>query len=649
MNKFKNYIKPTLKTLAAIFVVGIVLNSVGYFEKKEGKKQNIESVIKGADNHNISSVKILESERPSVEVVVKEKDGKEYSFLALTNEATPLLSEVRKSDPDIETVVERKDKDSVFLSLLFSFGPMILILGVLFYFMKNNKLGGGAGGKSGGIFGFAKSKAQLVDPKTINVSFNDVVGCDEAKEDIQEFVEYLKTPEKFSKLGGKTPRGVLLTGPAGTGKTLLAKALAKESNVPFFSLSGSEFVEMLVGVGASRVRDLFETAKKAAPCVIFIDEIDALGGKRNSGVGNGGDSEREQTLNQLLVELDGMDSNKGIILVGATNRPEILDKALLRPGRIDRQIIVALPDVFGREQILKIHSKNVPLATNVDLIKIARGTPGFSGAELSNLINEAALLAAGLNKEFVDQSDLEYAKDKIMMGAERTTMAMPEEAKRDTAFHESGHAIVAKLVPKSDPLYKVTIIPRGRALGVTIQLPEQDRWSHDINYLTDKIAILMGGRAAEEVFCNTLTNGASNDISVATDIANNMITQWGMSDLGPISFGSRNSSFLGSSGLDTSGLDQQTLREVNLKVRNLINEQYSRAKKLLQDNQDIVVAMTEALMEFETIDDWQIENLMKRRPVNDPQGIEDMKSLAKIRNDKIEATRNSFKKPKVNQ
>lgn len=429
-----------------------------------------------------------------------------------------------------------------------------------------------------------------------------------------------------------------------THNTMLAKALAKESGVPFFTLSGSDFVEMFVGVGASRVRDMFETAKKVAPCVLFIDEIDAIGGKRSSGGGmGGGHDEREQTLNQLLVELDGMDSNKGIILVGATNRPEILDKALLRPGRIDRQIVVSLPDVFGRQEILKIHSKNVPLATGVELNKIARGTPGFSGAELANLINESALFAARRGKKFVEQIDLEDAKDKIMMGVERPSLSMTEKAKRETAYHESGHAVVARLLPQTDPVYKVTIIPRGRALGVTMQLPEQDRWSHDKEFLTNKIAILMGGRAAEEVFCKTLTNGASNDIAVATDIATNMVTQWGMSDLGPVALGARSQNFLGQSGLDTSGLSQQTLHEVNIVVRDLINNQYLRARKILEDNNDIVEAMTQALMEVETIDDWQIENLIQRRQYNDPAGLETMRELSEKRDLAIEEQRKQLK------
>ena len=430
-----------------------------------------------------------------------------------------------------------------------------------------------------------------------------------------------------------------------THNTLIAKALAKESGVPFLSLSGSEFVEMFVGVGASRVRDLFETAKKHAPCVIFIDEIDAVGGARSSGnFGGGGHDEREQTLNQLLVELDGFETNKGIILVGATNRPESLDKALLRPGRIDRQIVVGLPDVYGREEILKIHARNVPLATGVDLAKIARGTPGFSGAELANLINEAAILTARYEKKFVEQVDLEKAKDKIMMGVERPSLAMSISDKRDTAYHESGHAIVARLVKNADPVHKVTIIPRGRALGVTMQLPEQDRWSYKAEYLKDKITILMGGRAAEEIFCNTRTNGASNDISVATNIAKSMVLEWGMSELGPIAFGNReNNSFLSNGELSTSGLSQSALEKLETEIHGLLNSEYKRAKQLLEENRDIVEAMTEALMESETIDDWQIENLMQRRPYNDQAGLMELQEQARKKEIEIEKMR---KKPK---
>ena len=497
---------------------------------------------------------------------------------------------------------------------------MLLFIGIWIYFMK--KMSGG--GK--GLFSFNKNKAKLIDPANIKETFEDVVGCDEAKYEVKEFVEFLKNPGKFSKLGGNTPRGVLFSGPSGTGKTLLAKALAKESGVPFFAISGSDFVEVFVGVGASRVRDMFQMAKKAAPCVLFIDEIDAIGGKRGGSSMGGGHDEREQTLNQILVELDGMEENKGVILVAATNRPETLDPALMRPGRIDRQIIVGLPDVYGREQILKNHSKNTPVSTNVDLKKIARGTPGFSGAELKNLINEAAIFAARREKKFVEQQDLEDAKDKIMIGVERPSFAMTEQDKIETAYHESGHAVVAKLLENSDPIYKVTIIPRGKALGVTIQLPEKDRYSYKQEYLKDRIAILMGGRAAEEIFCNTFTSGASNDIAVATSTARSMIMKLGMSELGPIAFGEEGSSnYLTQGSINTALLAQKTLEQVDSEVQKLIQGQYNLAHKLLSQNHKKVEEMTAALIEAETLEDWQVENIMQNRHYNDKEGYVDFK------------------------
>lgn len=632
-----------IRFFAVLFGVLLLLNVVGLVTKSLQEPviedQSLSHFIQEVKVGKVKSATIVENSTNPLQIKVINKDNTQYTFFALHDSGMRIADTLTENK--VKYITKPADPPSFLTTFFFSWGPMIFLLVVWIFFMR--KMGSG-GGASGGLFGFSKSKAKLIDPNDISVSFADVVGCDEAKVEIQEFTEFLKNPEKFAKLGGKTPRGVLLTGPAGTGKTMLAKALAKESGVPFFTLSGSDFVEMFVGVGASRVRDMFETAKKVAPCVLFIDEIDAIGGKRSSGGGmGGGHDEREQTLNQLLVELDGMDSNKGIILVGATNRPEVLDQALLRPGRIDRQIVVNLPDVFGRQEILKIHSKDVPLITGVDLNKIARGTPGFSGAELANLINESALFAARRNKKFVEQIDLEDAKDKIMMGVERPSLSMTEKAKKETAYHESGHAVIARLLPNTDPVYKVTIIPRGRALGVTMQLPEQDRWSHDKEFLTNRIAILMGGRAAEEVFCNTLTNGASNDISVATDIATNMVTQWGMSELGPVAFGTRSQNFLGQSGLDTSGLSQQTLHEVNVVVRNLLNSQYHIAKTLLEDNKDIVEAMTQALMEVETIDDWQIENLIQRRHYNDPAGLETMKELSEKRDLAIEAQRKQFK------
>lgn len=606
------------KLIRGIIILGIVLVLVNIFtilNKKDNHSvisdKNYTSFIKDVKNNQIDSVNIVEKSVGPEELKVIPKKGEPYQFFAPKDSS--LITNL--VDHNVRVTTTPEPKPGFLIQLFFSWGPTILFLVVWIWVMK--KMSGG-GSK---IFSFNKSKAQLINPDKINVGFKDVVGCDEAKEEVKEFVEFLKNPDKFSKLGGSIPRGVLLTGPAGTGKTMLAKALAKESGVPFYALSGSDFVEMFVGVGASRVRDMFETAKKVAPCVLFIDEIDAIGGKRGNNVMGGGSDEREQTLNQILVELDGMDTHKGIILVGATNRPETLDPALLRPGRIDRQIVVSLPDVNGRAEILKIHSKKVPLDIKVELRKIARGTPGFSGAELANLVNEAAIFAARKNNKFVEQIDLEKAKDKIMMGIERPTLAMTEEDKRDTAYHESGHAIIAKLIKDADPVYKVTIIPRGRALGVTMQLPEKDRWSYKREFLLDRIAILMGGRAAEEIFCNTATNGASNDIAVATSTARAMVMEWGMSSLGPIAYGERGNSFLGGNSMNTSNLSPETLKTVDLEVQKIINEQYERACDLLNSNKEKVEKMTNALMEIETLDDWQINNIMKNRDYNDQEGV----------------------------
>lgn len=553
------------------------------------------------NSKNISEVLIKENANGTKTLNVRAKSGETYRVLAPRDQN--LVQDLVKNQVKVRTVDD--DEPNFLSNLFYSWGPTIAIIALMIWMTKKNM-----GGKSN-PFSFGKSRAAKV--KT-NVKFEDVVGCDEAKEEVKEVVDFLKSPDKFSKLGGKIPRGVLLTGPAGTGKTMLAKAIAHEANVPFFHTSGSAFVEMFVGVGAARVRDMFEAAKKEAPCILFIDEIDAMGGKRTGG--GAGNDEREQTLNQLLVEMDGIETNNGVIIVAATNRPDMLDPALLRPGRLDRQVVVGLPDVKGREQILKVHSRNVPIAYHVDLSKIARGTPGFSGAELSNLVNEAALFAARKGRKFVEQDDFEDAKDKIVMGPARSSMVMPEIEKKNTAYHESGHAVVAKLLKNADPVHKVTIIPRGRALGVTMQLPENDRYSHDQHYLKDRIAVLMGGRLAEEIFCSHMTNGASNDIEVATDIAKKMVTRWGMSKLGPVAFGEENTNgFLGGS-MNMTGLSQETLREVDLEIRGIITEQFDLARQLLIDNRDKVEAMTQALIEVETIDDWQIENIMQGLPYN---------------------------------
>lgn len=625
MNKNKSKF---ITVLVVIFGVFFAINALEAYNKNKKSNEfshvNYTKFLSDVETKKIKSVIITEKNSGPREIKVVPTEGKSFSLNAPQDDV--LVSKLRENKVDIEVIPEAPQ--SFFVIFFFSYGPIILFIFALIYIMKKMQNGKSMFQQIG------KNKGKLIDPANITVSFKDIVGCDEAKEEIQEFVSFLQNPERYSKLGGRIPRGVLLTGPSGTGKTLLAKALAKESGVSFLSLSGSDFVEMFVGVGASRVRDLFETAKKHSPCVIFIDEIDAIGAARsNSGTGGGGGhDEREQTLNQILVELDGFETDKGVILVAATNRPDILDKALLRPGRLDRKIEVGLPDVNGREEILKIHVNNneVPLSNNADLAKISRGTVGFSGAQLANLINEAALISAKNNKKFVGQEELEKAKDKIMMGVERPSLAMSLSDKKDTAYHESGHVVVAKLLPNADPVYKVTVIPRGRALGLTMQLPEEDKFSYKAEYLKDKITILMGGRAAEELFCHTRTNGASNDISVATNIARSMITEWGMSDLGPIAFGNREQSFLNNGGLNTSGLSQHTLQLVEKSIHDLINDEYAHAKKLLSDNADIVEAMTQALMEVETLDDWQIENLMKRMPFNDHAGFIDF-------NDKFEA------------
>jgi cell division protease FtsH len=476
------------------------------------------------------------------------------------------------------------------------------------------------GGGKGGAFNFGKSRARMLDESTNSITFADVAGCDEAKEDVQELVDFLRDPSKFQKLGGRIPRGVLMVGSPGTGKTLLAKAIAGEAKVPFFSISGSDFVEMFVGVGAARVRDMFENAKKHAPCIIFIDEIDAVGRQRGAGLG-GGNDEREQTLNQMLVEMDGFESGQGVIVIAATNRPDVLDPALLRPGRFDRQVVVPLPDIRGRSQILQVHMRKVPLAQNVDSTILARGTPGFSGADLANLVNEAALFAARRNGRLVDMSDFEKAKDKIIMGAERRSIVMPEEERRNTAYHESGHAVVARMMPKTDPVHKVTIIPRGRALGVTMQLPEGDRYSMDKERLLSTIAVLFGGRIAEELFMNQMTTGASNDFERATAIARDIVTRYGMTtELGPMVYAENEGEvFLGRSVTKTTHMSEATMQKVDGEIRRIIDEQYKVARNILENNRDKVEAMTKALLEWETIDSDQIEDIILGKPPREPK------------------------------
>ena len=521
--------------------------------------------------------------------------------------------------PKYDVQVEAKPEEESFLTNIFiSWFPMLLLIGVWVFFMRQMQ-----GGGKGGAFSFGKSKARLLDESTNNITFADVAGCDEAKEEVSELVDFLRDPSKFQKLGGRIPKGVLLVGNPGTGKTLLAKAIAGEAKVPFFSISGSDFVEMFVGVGAARVRDMFDNAKKHAPCIIFIDELDAVGRQRGAGLG-GGNDEREQTLNQMLVEMDGFEASSGVIVIAATNRPDVLDPALMRPGRFDRQVVVPLPDIRGREQILKVHMRKLPLADDVEPLVIARGTPGFSGADLANLCNEAALFAARGNKRLVDMEDFEKAKDKIMMGSERRSMVMNEEEKRNTAYHESGHAVVAKLVPKSDPVHKVTIIPRGRALGLTMQLPVEDRYAYDRTYLLSRIAVLFGGRIAEELFMDQMTTGASNDFERATQMARDMVTRYGMSDtLGPMVYGENEGEvFLGRSVTTHKNVSEATMQKVDAEIRRIIDEQYALARRLLDENRDKVETMTKALLEWETIDAEQIDDIMEGklpRPPKEPQ------------------------------
>ena len=516
---------------------------------------------------------------------------------------------------DVKFDVKPREEGSLLMTLLVSWGPMLLLIGVWIYFMRQMQ-----GGGKGGAFSFGKSKARLLDENTNTVTFADVAGCDEAKEEVKEVVDFLKDPSKFQKLGGRIPRGLLLVGPPGTGKTLLAKSIAGEAKVPFFSISGSDFVEMFVGVGASRVRDMFDNAKKNAPCIIFIDEIDAVGRQRGAGLG-GGNDEREQTLNQMLVEMDGFETNVGVIVVAATNRPDILDAALLRPGRFDRQVYVTLPDIRGREQIFNVHMRKVPLAPDVNPSVIARGTPGMSGADLANLCNEAALMAARRNARTVEMQDFEKAKDKIFMGPERKSMVMPEEERRNTAYHESGHALIGKLLPKCDPVHKVTIIPRGRALGVTMSLPAQDRYSYDKDYMLNQISMLFGGRIAEEVFMHQMTTGASNDFERATHIARDMVMRYGMTAaLGPMVYAENEGEvFLGRSVTKTTNMSEETMQKVDAEVRRIIDEQYALARRLIEEHSDKMHAMAKALLEWETIDSEQLDDIMAGREPRPPK------------------------------
>lgn len=532
-----------------------------------------------------------------------------------------LINDLLKNDVNVKGVLP--EEQSFLATIFVSWFPMLLLIGVWIFFMRQMQGGGGKGAMS-----FGKSKARLMSEDQVKTTFADVAGCDEAKEDVTELVDFLRDPSKFQKLGGSIPKGVLMVGPPGTGKTLLAKAVAGEAKVPFFTISGSDFVEMFVGVGASRVRDMFEQAKKAAPCIIFIDEIDAVGRQRGAGMG-GGHDEREQTLNQMLVEMDGFEGNEGIIVIAATNRPDVLDPALLRPGRFDRQVVVGLPDIRGREQILKVHMRKVPLADDVEASVIARGTPGFSGADLANLVNEAALFAARGNKRVVSMAEFDAAKDKIMMGAERKSMVMSEQEKEMTAYHEAGHAIVGRMVPEHDPVYKVSIIPRGRALGVTMYLPEQDRVSHSKEHLESMISSLYGGRIAEALIYgdDKVTTGASNDIERATQIARKMVTQWGLSaKMGPLLYAEEEGEvFMGRGSSRSMSMSDETAKAIDVEVRELSDRNYQRAEQILRDNMDILHTMKDALMKYETIDAKQIDDLMARREVRPPSDAHDLK------------------------
>ena len=539
------------------------------------------------------------------------------AFMTIAPDDRGLVGDLIENGVEIEA--KEEEQPSFLAQIIIHWFPLLLIVGVWIYLMRQMQGGGGRGALS-----FGKSRARMLTEESNKVTFEDVAGIEEAKEEVQELVEFLRDPSKFQKLGGRIPRGVLMTGSPGTGKTLLARAIAGEAKVPFFSISGSDFVEMFVGVGASRVRDMFEQAKKHAPCIIFIDEIDAVGRQRGAGLG-GGHDEREQTLNQLLVEMDGFEGSEGVIVIAATNRPDVLDPALLRPGRFDRQVHVPLPDIRGREQILKVHMRKVPLADDVDASILARGSPGFSGADLANLVNEAALFAARGGKKLVDMEDFEMAKDKVLMGVERRSIVMPEHERWNTAYHESGHTVVAKSLKNTDPVHKVTIIPRGRALGVTMQLPEEDRYSHDREYLLSRIAVLMGGRIAEEVFMKQMTTGASNDFEQATELAQNMVSRWGMSDaLGPRVYGENNSEvFLGRDVTTHRNLSDETARKVDGEITRIVEDQYRRARTIVEENSDKVEMMAKALMEWETLDSDQIEDIMsgsEPRPPADESG-----------------------------
>jgi len=606
----------SMKNLMLWAVIAAVL--VGVFQTYSNKQQAQNTIsysefLSLVDNGAVSEVVI------DTDVVYgKLGTGQQFRTNSPESDYSALVGDLQKNGVRFEA--KEKERQSLLTHIFISWFPFLLLIGVWIFFMRQMQGGGAGGGR--GAMSFGKSRAKLLTEDQVKVTFEDVAGCDEAKEEVVEIVDFLKDPGKFQKLGGTIPKGVLMVGPPGTGKTLLAKSIAGEAKVPFFTISGSDFVEMFVGVGASRVRDMFEQAKKHAPCIIFIDEIDAVGRHRGAGLG-GGHDEREQTLNQLLVEMDGFEGHEGIIVVAATNRPDVLDPALLRPGRFDRQVTVGLPDIKGREQILEVHMRKVPLGQDVEAQVIARGTPGFSGADLANLVNEAALFAARNNQRLVSMQNFEQAKDKILMGVERKSMVMSDEEKKLTAYHEAGHAIIGLTVPEHDPVYKVSIIPRGRALGVTMFLPEQDRYSYSKQRLESQIDSLFGGRIAEEMIFGpqAVTTGASNDIERATDLARNMVTKWGLSEkLGPLSYSEEEGEvFLGRSVTQHKNVSGETAKAIDEEIRRIIDESYQRAEKILRDNEDKLHAMSEALMEYETIDQWQIADVMEGKPVRKPK------------------------------
>ncbi len=623
------------KNLILWLVIAVVLMSVFQSfgpSENSGKQTDYTTFVK-----EVGQGQIREAQFNNREITFVKNDGSRNITYMPVYQDPKLLDDL--INQNVKVVGTAPEEQSLIASIFISWFPMILLIGVWIFFMRQMQGGGGKGAMS-----FGKSKARMMTEEQIKTTFGDVAGCDEAKEEVKELVDFLRDPSRFQKLGGKIPTGILLVGPPGTGKTLLAKAIAGEAKVPFFTISGSDFVEMFVGVGASRVRDMFEQAKKTSPCIIFIDEIDAVGRQRGAGVG-GGHDEREQTLNQMLVEMDGFEGNEGVIVIAATNRPDVLDPALLRPGRFDRQVIVGLPDVRGREQILKVHMRKVPLASDVEPSVIARGTPGFSGADLANLVNESALFAARGNKRVVSMVEFELAKDKIMMGAERKSMVMSDAQKESTAYHEAGHAIVGRLVPEHDPIHKVTIIPRGRALGVTMFLPEGDEISINLQKLESKISVAYGGRLAEELIygAQKVSTGASSDIQYATDIARKMVTQWGFSDkLGPLLYSEDEGEvFLGRSITQSKHMSDATAQLIDDEIRMIIERNHERARKILEANMDIMHSMKDALMKYETIDSGQIDDLMDRvEEIRDPQGwtTDDAPVAKPVKEEKAEET-----------